>query len=83
MYKIVIVDAAKKDLKRIPLQYRKKIGKQIDALAENPFAGKKLEGELDGVRGLRVWPYRVLYIVEKRIVTVTVVHVGHRQGVYK
>jgi mRNA interferase RelE/StbE len=55
----------------------------ISILQENPFAGKKLQGDYEGAWSLRVWPYRILYTIHQEIVTVTVLRVGHRQGVYK
>ncbi|MBP9850444.1 MAG: type II toxin-antitoxin system RelE/ParE family toxin, partial [Candidatus Peribacteraceae bacterium] len=32
---------------------------------------------------LRVWPYRIIYKFEKQQLTVYVLEIGHRQGVYK
>ena len=62
---------------------RRRVDATIDVLRENPFAGKRLEGEFEGTWSLRVWPYRILYTIHQEIVTVTVLRVGHRQGVYK
>lgn len=50
---------------------------------EDPFIGKKLEGRFEGAYSYRVWPYRIIYRVYKNLLIVVVVHVGHRQGVYK
>ncbi len=44
----------------------------LEGLREDPFAGKKLQGELYGLYSLRVWPYRIIYSIEKRIIKVTV-----------
>ncbi len=55
----------------------------LTELAHNPFAGKKLDGDLEGFYSWRVWPYRVLYSIEKHIISVTVVFIGHRKDVYK
>ena len=54
----------------------------IRHLAQRSFAGKKLEGEYDGARSLRVWPYRIIYVIYQDIVTVVVLRVAHRQSVY-
>jgi addiction module RelE/StbE family toxin len=54
----------------------------LEGLREDPYAGKKLQGELYGLYSLRVWPYRIIYMVEKRIITVTVVAIGQRKDVY-
>jgi mRNA-degrading endonuclease RelE of RelBE toxin-antitoxin system len=55
----------------------------LQGLRENPFAGKKLQGELFGLYCLRVWPYRIIYTIEKRVITVTVVAIGQRKDVYR
>ena len=70
-------------MQKLPKNILKRIDSAIDLLRENPFAGKKLEGEYEGAFSLRVWPYRIIYTVENEIVTVTVLRVGHRQGIYK
>jgi len=83
MYRIVITNRAAKDLKKLPKHIRRHVDVAIDVLRENPFAGKKLQGEHEGMWSLRVWPYRIIYVIHQEIVTVTVLRVGHRQGVYK
>jgi len=83
MYKIILLNSARKSLKRIPSNMRKKIGEEIDKLSFNPFIGKKLEGDLQGRYAIRVWPYRILYRIERKIVTVFILDIGHRQGIYK
>lgn len=83
MYKVKIKKKAMKELLRLPEKDQERVIKAFDLLRENPFAGKKLHGDAEGSWTLRIWPYRIIYIVQQDIVTVTVVRVGHRQGVYK
>ena len=73
---------AQKELDRIPIQYQKKILAILPIIADNPFVGKKLEGELTGLYSYRVWPYRIIYKIYKNILVVVIIHIGHRQGVY-
>jgi len=73
---------AQKELDRIPIQYKKKILAILPIIADNPFVGKKLEGELTGLYSYRVWPYRIIYKIYKNILVVVIIHIGHRQGVY-
>ncbi len=82
-YRIVIAKQATKDMKKLGAVMRKRVDLAIDVLRGDPFAGKRLQGELDGTWSLRVWPYRIIYTIHQKIVTVTVLHVGHRQSVYK
>jgi len=71
-----------KELGRAPIQYQKKILAILPIIADNPFVGKKLEGELTGLYSYRVWPYRIIYKIYKNILVVVIIHIGHRQGVY-
>jgi len=82
-YRIVITGKAGKEMRNLPKHMQLRVDAAINLLRENPFAGKKLQGEHAGIWSLRVWPYRVLYVICQKVVTVTVFRVGHRQGVYK
>jgi len=81
-YQIQVQKSARKQLDKIPAIYRAKLEKAIDSLAVDPFQGKKLEGELKGQYSIRVWPYRIIYQIYKKELIVSVIEVGHRQGVY-
>lgn len=82
MYKIIITNRAQKHLDKIPLSWRQKIAQAIDDLKDNPFKGKHLQGEFRGTFSIRVWPYRILYSVSKKEITLRILSVGHRQGIY-
>ena len=83
MYALDIKPKAIKSLARLPKKYQAKIVDAFEILKENPLAGKELDGEFAGIRSLRVWPYRILYVIDDKIITVTVLKIGHRQNVYK
>jgi mRNA interferase RelE/StbE len=82
VYQIQVQKRARKQLDKISIAYRKKIEKAIDSLALDPFQGKKLEGELKGQYSIRVWPYRIIYQIYKKQLIVSIIDVGHRQGIY-
>lgn len=53
-------------------------------LSEDPFrVGKPLRNELAGTWSARRGEYRVLYTINDRLVTVTVVQVTHRRDAYR
>ncbi len=53
-------------------------------LAENPHrVGKPLIGALEGLWSARRGDYRVVYDISDHTVTVTIVRIGHRRGVYR
>ena len=83
-YAVQFTRSADKDLERIAPPERNRIIRKIAELARapRPMGVKKLAGADDLYR-LRAGNYRVIYQVEDRIVTVTVVRIGHRREVYR
>lgn len=82
MYQVFIERSAQKELKKIPPKEQRRIAEAIEYLAEEPFAGKKLQGTYKNRYSLRIWPYRIIYTVVKSKITVFILAIGHRQGVY-
>lgn len=82
MYTVIIKRKAEKEIGALQKKERQRVIEAFDVLRENPFVGKKLEGEYEGAWVLRVWPYRIIYTIHRETVTVTVLRVGHRQSVY-
>lgn len=83
-YRIVINKSAKKEIKKLPLPYRKKIVDKISRLAKNPLPAnaEKIKGVAAAYR-LRQGVYRVIYTVDGRQLVVCVVRVAHRREVYR
>jgi addiction module RelE/StbE family toxin len=71
---------ALKQLKKLPKSEARKVLKKLEKLPDDPFVGKPLKGEFEGLMSLRAWPYRIIYEVRKKEI---VYSVSHRQGVYK
>ncbi len=82
-YKIVFRQSIAKDLRPIPSLDVQRILQRIQELADNPRppGSEKLSGE-EKYR-LRQGNYRILYLIEDDIVTVTVVKIGHRREIYR
>ncbi len=83
MFTIIITNSAQKDLRSVPTKDRQRISEAIDTIALDPFAGKKMDGKGQGRYSVRVWPFRIIYSIEKKILLVTVVMIGQRQSIYK
>ena len=72
---------AVRQLKKFPKTEVKKIIRKLESLASDPHAGKILKGELEGLKSLRAWPYRIIYGVKDT--SVVIYSIAHRQGAYK
>lgn len=83
MYRIEVKRRAAKVIDSLSKKDQQRIAEAFEVLRRDPFAGKKLEGEFEGARSIRVWPYRILYAIFEEIVTVVVFRVGHRKDVYR
>ena len=83
-YEIIIVRAARKQLAKLPQIWAKEVLKRIDALSEvpRPANAKKLAGRTSIYR-IRVGQYRVVYDLRDKILTITVIQIGHCSVVYK
>lgn len=82
MYTVILERPAQKQFKKIPHQYQAKILKALEYLAADPFSGKKMKGEYEDQYTLRVWPYRIIYKIDRKQIVVFVLAIGHRQGAY-
>jgi mRNA-degrading endonuclease RelE of RelBE toxin-antitoxin system len=81
MYDIGYLPKVFKQLQKIPKVEQRKIMRKIELIALDPFVGKALEGNFKGSFSFRAWPYRIIYMIEKKIITIY--SISHRQSSYK
>jgi mRNA-degrading endonuclease RelE of RelBE toxin-antitoxin system len=72
---------AEKALEAFGPRRRDQVRNAIRELSSNPLLGKKLKGELMGLRSLRLGPFRIVYRFEKDLLEV--VYLEHRREVYR
>ena len=82
-YKIFFRKSVWKDFESIPKKELNRILQKIESLSENPrpSGSQKLSGQ-ERYR-VRQGRYRILYSIQDEELTVWVVKVGHRKGVYR
>ncbi|MBI3256151.1 MAG: type II toxin-antitoxin system RelE/ParE family toxin [Candidatus Andersenbacteria bacterium] len=83
MWRVEIVRKAQKDLARIDSRYRKRLTATFYFIGQDPYGGKKLEDAYGDRYAKRVGDYRIVYRINKNARLVTIIRLGHRQGVYK
>ena len=84
MFELRLSQAALRSLRKAPREVAQRIRRRLDELAVDPFCMpnvKKLTGH-PGYR-LRVGDWRVLYLVERQILVVQVIEIGHRREIYR
>ena len=80
---VVLSKNARKDYEHLPKSQQVKVRKKLLFLEQTPNVGKKLSGELRGIRSLRAWPYRIFYEINNEENRLEVHRIKHRQGAYK
>jgi len=75
---VILSNNAKRQYGHLPESEQKKVKKKLFSLETNPLSGKKLSGELAIYRSLRVWPYRIIYIINNKKKRVEVSDIEHR-----
>ena len=82
--RIVFTRRAERDVDDIPDGARGRLAKRIDGLASEPRppGSRKLAGSEDLYR-LRSGDYRIIYSIEDRLITVTIIRIGHRRDIYR
>ncbi|MFA6486537.1 MAG: type II toxin-antitoxin system RelE/ParE family toxin [Candidatus Magasanikbacteria bacterium] len=77
-YCVYISKSIRKSLLRIPSPWIERIGQALDVLSSDPHIGEKMAGKLSDCRKIRVWPYRIIYRLDKSRRVVEVLEIGHR-----
>lgn len=82
-YSIQVLPVAARAIRKLPPEAKRRIEAAIELLAEEPRppAAKKLTARPEW--RVRTGDYRVLYRIEDQVLTVVVVHAGHRREVYR
>jgi mRNA interferase RelE/StbE len=85
MWSVVYTAGAIKTLSKMDSSIAKRIRSRVLILARNPLAQDNNVKRLVGTEGyrLRVGDWRVVYVLEHRVLTVVVVRIGHRSEVYQ
>ncbi|OAV63552.1 Plasmid stabilization system protein [Bacteroidales bacterium Barb6] len=84
MYKVIVSKKIEKELLKLPRDYFRLIKQRILSLGQNPrpFGYCKLSGS-DNKYRIRIGDYRVIYSIKENILTVEVINIDHRSGIYR
>ena len=83
-YRLLITRQVEKQLDALPQQVASRVEQHIEALHADPrpFGVKKLKGYTDTYR-VRVGNYRIIYSIDDRAQTVTLLTIDNRKDVYR
>lgn len=84
-YGVVFKKSALKELRALPSKIQQKILDAVQLLALNPYTDllqiKKMKGA-DSLYRFRINDYRVIYVIEKNLIKVTIIKIGQRKDIY-
>lgn len=84
MFEVHLKKSVEKDLRVFSKNDQKKILEQIrKTLAKDPYLGKALSGEFKGLYRWKTWQFRVIYEIQKDVLLILVLKIGHRKNVYR
>lgn len=83
-YKLEYKNSVKKELRKLNKPDRIAIIGKIELLKDesHPEGSAKLKGSQDLYR-FRHGDYRVIYQIQKQVVIITIIRIGHRRDIYK
>lgn len=83
MYDIILSEKAKRQLEKINISMRKRIGSAIERIKIRPFSFdiKRLQGS--PYYRLRVGEYRLILDIQQNRLVIIVIEIGHRKNIYK
>jgi len=82
-YQVILSNRAARELRSLPLPDRRATLAALDALVDDPRAGKPLVGQLAGVWSLRRGDFRILYRLDDDARRVEIARIAHRRDVYR
>ena len=82
-YKIVFAPTAEKQFLKLTKIIRLRVATAIAKLADDPFLGKQLKGELKDYQSYRVGDYRIIYFIRHQTVQVEIIRIAHRRESYR
>ncbi len=80
-YRLFLTKTFLKKYEKLPQKIQIRVKEKLCTLKDNPFAGKKLTGDLTGEFSFRIGDYRIIYTIEKDEIFAEAI--GHRKDIYR
>lgn len=82
MFKLKLTAKAKRQLKNLSKTHKHTVGLAFEELKDVPMLGKPLIRDLTGRYTYKMGIFRIVYMLNEKDETVTILTVGHRATVY-
>ena len=81
-YSLNIYKRLPKEIKKLPGKKQNLIKNALRNIKKNPYGAKKLKGEYEGLYSYRVGSYRIVYEIERKRASITILDVEDRKDIY-
>ncbi len=82
-YRLRVPDETASFLRKLHPEIKRHIRKALEMIVHDPFCGKALKDELEGMRSLRVKRYRLVYRVVAGVKEIEIIAFGPRKNIYE
>lgn len=86
MFNVEFAKSAKKEFEALPKRIQDRILEVLKVLSNNPYTDilniKKIRGE-EGLYRVRVGDYRVVYVLQNKVLKILIIKIGYRKDVYR
>ncbi len=81
-YRLNIYKRLPKEIKKLPSKKQNLIKNTLRNIKKNPYEAKRLKGEYEGLYSYRVGSYRIVYEIDKKRRSITILDVEDRKDIY-
>ncbi len=82
-YTVIFLRVFLKQFRRLPEDLKRRVRTRVEDLAENPYLGLRLMGQLEGFWKDRVGAYRIIYKIDEKTRTIVFYDIDLRKRVYE
>jgi mRNA-degrading endonuclease RelE of RelBE toxin-antitoxin system len=82
-YTVFLSHQAEKFYKKSKSDIKARIREALTSLESQPYAGKKLHGELRQNYSLRIGKIRIIYTISEKDKTIYIIAIGPRKKIYQ
>jgi mRNA-degrading endonuclease RelE of RelBE toxin-antitoxin system len=80
--RVIIPETIRREIGNMGNRHRQRVLAVLTILSNEPRRGRRLHGIRRPVWSYRVWPYRILYQMEKQTLIVLAMGAGRRHTIY-
>jgi mRNA interferase RelE/StbE len=83
LYKAVFTRGFVKEFDKLPKTIKEQVIKGLEKAVEDPYAGTRLQGKLEGLWRWRIGKYRVIYTIDEKLKNIVFLDTGLRKSIYE